>query len=224
MSRIVLRTCLALALSLFLPATLLAQSKEAQEKYQKALKELDWKKSGRGFGYSNPNDPRLAPPNPEKAEKYFNEAIALAPEWALPVYGLGDLHFVMKKYSAASTAYGKARDLDDKKRQLDKDQRHDLLDQLGLSFALARKYKEAHAVYTAAVKEDPEFPLFHYNLACVYAETQDIENAITHLKLAWQYRENLPAGVEFPDPRKDSSFSEYLNDPAFKEAVEAMVI
>lgn len=219
-----LRKIFLLIIVVCIAGAALAQSKEAQEKYYKALKELDWRKGGHGRGYYDPYNPRYVPPNPQKAEKLFNEAAAVAPDWPLPTYGLGDLNYVLGKYVSAAEAYSKARAIDDKKKQLDNDQRHDLLNQLGLSYALARKYKEARQVYESALKEDDAFPLYHYNLACVYAETKDLDNALSHLKLAWEHRENMPSDIEFPDPRKDSSFEEYLDDPAFKEAVEAMVI
>lgn len=43
------------------------------------------------------------------------------------------------------------------------------------------------------------------------------------LQAAWKLRKNLGENERFPDPRQDSSFKKYLNDPKFQEAVQNMV-
>jgi tetratricopeptide (TPR) repeat protein len=223
MSRVVRAFSIA-TLLLTLGLCAMAQSKEAKEKYYKALQQLDWQapNSGRGTWQYARRHP--LPPNPTKAEKLFNEASALAPDWILPVYGLADMNFMQKKFSQAAQFYSKVRQMDDKTHELDKATRNDMWDQLGLSYAYDADYKEAEAVYLSALKEDPEFPTFHYNLSCVYAESHKLSDALDQLKLAWQYKDNMPKGQPFPDPRKDDSWREYLDNPRFQEVVRDMVI
>jgi hypothetical protein len=57
----------------------------------------------------------------------------------------------------------------------------------------------------------------------VYAEKKQLEPALQNLREAWKRRSNLPSGEAFPDPRKDPSFKEYLNDRRFQDAVREMV-
>lgn len=201
-----------------------AQSKEAKDKYHKALKQLDWKERIGGNGPAGYIYRVMTPPNAEKAEKLFSEAATLAPDWVLPQFGLGDLHYVMKRFTPAAEAYEKARELDNKKRQLEREQRRDLLDQLGLSYAYARKWDKAEKVYKAAVEEDPEYPIYEYNLSCVYAEKGDLDTALQHLKRAWEFKDNMPEGQPFPDARTDDSWREFWEHPKFKDAVRDMVI
>ena len=115
-----------------------AQSKEAKDKYYKAMELLDWHAATSGLGTWQNARRHPLPPNPTKAEKLFNEASALAPDWILPVYGLADMNFMLRKYSASAKYYAKAKELDDKIHELDKAGRHDVLDQLGLSYAARR--------------------------------------------------------------------------------------
>jgi tetratricopeptide (TPR) repeat protein len=201
-----------------------AQSKEAKDKYYKALQLLDWHVATSGAGTWQNARRHPLPPNPTKAEKLFNEASALAPDWILPIYGLADMNFMQRKFAQSAQYYTKVRGMDDKTHALDKAARHDMLDQLGLSYAYDAEYKEAEAAYLTALKEDPEFPIFHYNLACVYAETHKLDDALDELKQAWQLKDNMPQGRPFPDPRKDDSWRDYLDNPRFKEVVRDMVI
>lgn len=201
-----------------------AQSKEAKEKYYKALQQLDWHVATSGGGTWQNARRHPLPPNPQKAEKLFNEASALAPDWVLPIYGLADMSFMQKKFDLAAKYYSKVQDMDNKSHELDKAARHDMLDQLGLSYAYDAEYKEAEGAYLAALKEDPEYPIFHYNLACVYAETRKLADALDELKQAWQLKDNMPKGQPFPDPRKDDSWRDYLDNPQFKDVVRDMVI
>ncbi len=215
--------CLLLMISMFAVSGF-AQSKEAKDKYRKALQQLDWKERIGGNGPAGYVYRVVTPPNPDKAEKLFSEAATLAPDWVLPPYGLGDLNFVMKRYTPAAEAYQKTKDLDDKRKQLDKDQRLDMLDQLGLSYAMARKWDKAEKAYLAAVEEDPTYAPFEYNLSCVYAEKGDLDTALEHLQKAWEHHDNMPKGQSFPDPRTDDSYRQFWDHPKFKAAVRDMVI
>lgn len=220
----VFRAVSIVALIVTVSAGAFAQSKEAKDKYYKALQQLEWRVPSSGSGTWEAAQRRRVPPNPVKAEKLFNEASALAPDWILPIYGLADMNFMLRKYSASAKFYARAKELDDKTHELDKAGRHDMLDQLGLSYALDADYKTAESVYKDALKEDPEFPMFHYNLACVYAESHNLSNALEHLKKAWEFKDNMPKGQPFPDPRKDDSWREYLDNPRFQDAVREMVV
>ncbi|HYE24252.1 MAG TPA: tetratricopeptide repeat protein, partial [Clostridia bacterium] len=114
--------------------------------------------------------------------------------------------------------------LEEKQKKLAAEDRRRMLDQLGVSQAMGRHLDQAIATYKKAIEQDPEYPLFHYNLACSYAEKGDLDNALPHLKKSWELRDNMPRGQDFPDPRKDSSFKKFWNNPKFQEAVENMVV
>ncbi len=64
--------------------------------------------------------------------------------------------------------------------------------------------------------------MFYYNLACSFAEMGKQDDAIKNLRLAFKYKGNSIPGESVPDPRTDSSFEKYLNNPEFKAALEQM--
>lgn len=195
----------SLAILLLLTSFAFAQSKDARNKFEKAMRELDRR-------------------NVPKAEQLFREATALAPDWTEAHVQLGDVLFLQNRYDAAAETYAKAAALEDKQKRLATEDRRRMLDQLGVSQAMGRHLDQAIATYKKAIEQDPEYPLFHYNLACSYAEKGDLDNALPHLKKSWELRDNMPRGQDFPDPRKDSSFKKFWNNPKFQEAVENMVI
>jgi tetratricopeptide (TPR) repeat protein len=158
-----------------------------------------------------------------RAMKLYGEAAAADPNWAVPHIETAGLYSLTKKYSSAAEEWQKARELDDKHKQLTPQQRHEVLDGLGVSLALGGNIDRSMAVYREAIKEDPEYPLYYYNLACGYAEKGDLDGALPQLQKAWELRDNLPSGQRFPDVHKDSSFERYVGNPKFEDAVRNMV-
>jgi hypothetical protein len=62
--------------------------------------------------------------------------------------------------------------------------------------------------------------MFHYNLACTFAEMNDLDHAMQSLKTAFLYRKNQNAGEEgMPDPRQDSSFQRFMKNETFRTLV-----
>ncbi len=197
-----------------------AQSKDAIKKYKNARKEID----KLSLNCTREHPCQTSPPNLPKAEKLLKEALADSPDFLDAQQSLADLYYFQHRFDNAAAEYAKARDIDDKQKKLSKADRDTLLDQLGLAQAQGRHFDDAIQTYTAALREDSQYPLFEYNLACSYAEKGDLDSAIPHLKKAWDLRDNMPSGTPFPDPRKDDSFRKFWNDPEFQKAVENMVV
>lgn len=161
--------------------------------------------------------------DPNKAEKLLREAIGEDPN-SIPAHReLGDFLLSMRRYSSAADEFAKVAELDQSQHKLNDDERRRVLDNEGVSFALSRNYDRARQVYDAAIQQDPDYPLFYYNLACTYAEMGQLDPALKNLREAWKRRKNVLEGERFPDPREDSSFAKYKNDPKFQDAVRDMV-
>lgn len=62
--------------------------------------------------------------------------------------------------------------------------------------------------------------MFYYNLACAYAEMNNLDDAIKNLKLAFSHKANLIPGERMPDPAGDDSFARFLSDPRFRRLLE----
>jgi tetratricopeptide (TPR) repeat protein len=190
----------ALVLLLFV-STAFAQSAKARKDYDKALIETEHH-------------------NLERAEKLLRSAIADSPNWALAYAQLGHVYFLMPKTQQTIDAYEKARELDAKDHQLTTDERHDLYDALGVCYGMGREYDKSIAVLESAIKDDPNYGEYEYNLACSYSEKGDLDQAIKHLERAWELRSSF----RFPDVTKDDSFKRWHNDSRFQEIASKMVV
>ncbi len=161
--------------------------------------------------------------NLPKAEKLLREAVQEDAAYVKAHRLLGDVLFFERKFGAAYDEYAATLKFDEAQRSLGESEKHAVTNQLGVSAAFAGNLAKAKEVFADAVKGDPEYPIYRYNLACTYAEMGELDTALVHLKDAWARRANLGEGERFPNPREDSSFKKYANDPRFQDAVRNMV-
>ena len=197
-------TCLVLAL-MFTAGFAFADAKKANEKIKKA--EVDLQRH-----------------NLAGAEKNLLEAIKEDPDSVDAHDALGRLYTLTNRYSAAAREFTSAVTLDDQHHKLNEELRRQLVDDQGVAYALSGNLDRAKEIYLAALAKDPDYAMYNYNLACVYAEQHDLDTAISYLKKSWQHRDTMPPNMKFPDPRQDNSFKPYVNDPKFQDAVMNMVV
>ena len=76
-------------------------------------------------------------------------------------------------------------------------------------------FEASERTFIFGISKDSTYPLFYYNLACTYAEQEDLEKSIPQLRLAYCHKGNLRPGERFPDPESDGSFSQFLTNPKF---------
>lgn len=162
--------------------------------------------------------------NVNGAEKHLKKAIEEDPSSIDAHLALADLYSATRRNPQAAQEYTKSLELDDQHKKLTVEQRRRVIDQQGVSYALARNLDRAKQIYLDALAKDPEYAMFNYNLACVYAELDDLDSAIPYLKKSWEHRDTLPGDVKFPDPRKDDSFKSFWNDKRFLDAVRDIVL
>ena len=160
--------------------------------------------------------------NAKGADKNFQEAIREDPDYLVAHQQYGDFLMLVRRFGAAADQYDAAIKIDDTKHYLQQSERRALINQYGVATAEGGNLNKAKTIFQDALKQD-DYPLYRYNLACVYAENHDLDTALVELKKAWNDRNKLGDGERFPDPRKDSSFKPYLNDPKFQEATQMMV-
>jgi len=137
-------------------------------------------------------------------------------------FGQGSKFYLQRDYSAAADSYQKALDLEKQKRTLAKDYFRVLVDNLGMSYGISGKLPQAKATFEYGLTQDPEYPMFYYNLACTYGEMARMNDALEQLRLAYKYKANSIAGETLPDPLKDDSFRYFVDKPEFVNAVHAM--
>lgn len=134
----------------------------------------------------------------------------------------GSKLYLQENYTAAAVPYQKALDLEKQHRTLSKSSFLVLVDNLGMSYGMTGRLLEAKATFEYGLTQDPEYPLFFYNLACVYGEMDRMDDSLRELRLAYKYKVNMIEGEEFPDPLKDDSFRHFVNKPEFVSAVHEM--
>jgi tetratricopeptide (TPR) repeat protein len=161
--------------------------------------------------------------NIPRAEKSARDALKEDPNLLQAHSLLGDILMNTRRYSAAAGSYTAALKADDEQKALTPEQRRALINQQGVAYGMSGNLARAQQIFEQAIQNHPDDPLLHYNLAATFAEKKQLEPALEQLKQAWKLRDNMPAGQQFPDPRKDSSFAAFLNDPRFQEAVREMV-
>jgi tetratricopeptide (TPR) repeat protein len=138
-------------------------------------------------------------------------------------YGYGSIFYLQKNWSRAAQHYEKALEREKTKRTLSPTEWKVLIDNLGMAYIASGNFQSAKSTLEYGVHEDATYPMFRYNLACVYAESNDLETALEQLKMAFHYRNNsLPGERGMPDPAKDDSFKRYLGDPRFQNLTQEL--
>jgi tetratricopeptide (TPR) repeat protein len=130
----------------------------------------------------------------------------------------GSVFYMQKDYVNAVIYYAKALEQEKTVPELGDDLWTVLVDNLGMAYAFTGDYDKAKATYVYGLAAKPEYPMFYYNLACVYAETKDLDSALQNLALAYKYKDNmLPSekNKSIPDPTTDSSFKRYWKNEQF---------
>jgi Flp pilus assembly protein TadD len=152
-----------------------------------------------------------------EAEKHLRAATRLAPNDLRVFEALGHFLFGREQFELAIAPYERALELDDSTRVLDRNGRRVLIDQLGMSYGASGKLEKARLIFEEGIRQDPEYPLFHYNLACAHSELGDLDRTLTSLRNALQRKDKVLPGESFPDPRRDSSFQRHATNERFRK-------
>jgi Tfp pilus assembly protein PilF len=126
-------------------------------------------------------------------------------------------------FKNAIPLFEKALELQKKTPTLNKTHWRNLVDSLGESYGISGDLKKAKATFAYGIEKDPKYWLFHYDQACTYAELNDVDNAIVHIKLAYQYKDKSIT-TRAVDPWSDRSFQKLMNDDKFVNVLRALDI
>ena len=78
----------------------------------------------------------------------------------------GSALYLRGDYKKAIGPYQKALDLEKQKRTLEQNLWRVLVDNLGMSYGISGNLKIAKETFEYGISEDPEYPMFYYNMAC----------------------------------------------------------
>lgn len=90
-----------------------------------------------------------------------------------------------------------------------------LTDQAGMAYGISGDIRKARSIFENAIAEDPDYPLYYYNLACADAEEKNLASAQKHLREAFDRKGNVLHGEKMPDPTTDDSFTPYRKNGEF---------
>jgi len=90
-----------------------------------------------------------------------------------------------------------------------------VVDQLAMSYGMAGDLKHSRAVNETAIEQDPNYPLYYYNLACADAEEGNAAAAHGHLQQAFDRRANALPNEKLPDPTTDDSLLKLKSNKQF---------
>jgi len=134
----------------------------------------------------------------------------------------GSRFYLDHDFKRAIPPYQKALDREKANRTLSDTLWRVLIDNLGMAYGISGDLKKAKETLEYGLAKDPKYPMFHYNLACTFAEMNDVDKAILSLQQAFQYKQNMIRGERFPDPWTDDSFQRFMNNDKFVSALKEM--
>jgi tetratricopeptide (TPR) repeat protein len=91
-----------------------------------------------------------------------------------------------------------------------------------MAYGMSGDIAKSRALFEAAIVEDPDYPLYYYNLACADAEEKKLSDAQAHLQQAFARKANVIPGETMPDPTKDDSFLPDRDNKEFWKFVEGL--
>jgi hypothetical protein len=103
-----------------------------------------------------------------------------------------------------------------------KTMRRVVTDQAGMAYGMSGNIPKARTIFEKAVAEDPDYPMYYYNLACADAEEKNLGGARNYLQKAFDRKANVIAGESMPDPTTDDSFLPYRKDKDFWAFLESL--
>ena len=134
-------------------------------------------------------------------------------------YILGEYCFRKKDYSKALEYYLKALENHKSQPLLSPDVLWLCYDGLGLSYGIQKQYEKSFVYFKKGYKmaqdlDDTFIASSAFNLACIYAETNDVQNSLKFLKESISLKKTNKAQAQ-----KDSSFEKLKDNPEFQKLV-----
>jgi tetratricopeptide (TPR) repeat protein len=134
-----------------------------------------------------------------------------------------DRLYMRRDYKGAAALLQKLLDTETQHRTLNRDMFRVLAISLAGANLMRGELDGAKAAAEKGIAEDPEYPMFYYVMARIYADRGSMDACLEQLRLAYLYKENMiPGDDELPNPLEEDSFRRFFNDPKFVRVVREM--
>jgi hypothetical protein len=91
-----------------------------------------------------------------------------------------------------------------------------------MAYGISRDLNRAEETLNYGVSQDPTYPMFYYNLACVSAGRNDMNRTMEFLRKAFSCKANVIPSESMPDLRKDDSLKAFMADQRFQEFLKLL--
>lgn len=134
-------------------------------------------------------------------------------------YLLANVKFINGDYKGCIPLYKNVMKQD---TLLERTHWHVLIDNLGMAYGITGNLGMSEQTFKYGLSKDSIYPMFYYNLACTYAEKNDMNTSIEYLRSAFKYKQNMLSGETFPDPSKDDSFQRFMSNDKFVSVLKEL--
>jgi hypothetical protein len=134
----------------------------------------------------------------------------------------GSRYYVANDFTNAIGPYEKALNLEKQQRHLSRDYWRVLVDSLGMAYGITGELNRSEETFDYGISQDPDYPMFYYNLGCVAAERNDMDKAMTYLSKAFSLKAHSIPGEKMPDPRQDDSFQRFMSNAQFRKLADSL--
>jgi len=138
------------------------------------------------------------------------------------LYEKGTYHYNNKDFQEAIQYYEEALEKERTNASLSREQLVRLITNLGVSYGSLGKLDKAKSVLEHGINIDSTYPMFYYNIACIFGQKGDLTNALSYLRQAKRYKANVYTRGWWPDPMKDTSFKEFHSNPEFLKFMQTI--
>lgn len=156
------------------------------------------------------------------AERKAGNELSSGPN-SMALFREGSLLYTKGRLRESIEPYQKALDLEKKDPKLEKNFWRVLVDNLGMAYGITGDLNRAKDTFEYGVSQDGSYPMFYYNLACAYAEMNDLDDAMANLKTAFENKQNGIPGEGMPDPRQDDSFQRFMKNEEFRKLANSLM-
>jgi tetratricopeptide (TPR) repeat protein len=139
------------------------------------------------------------------------------------LYEDGNTAFINGDCPRAIIYYRQLFDREKAKRSLSPAAWRTFINNFGMAYGVSRKLDNAEEIFRYGISKDPKYPLFYYNLACVYGERNDLKHSIEYLKIAFRIKARTGSREMLPNPLSVDPFRNFYDNKTFIDAVTKMV-
>jgi len=98
----------------------------------------------------------------------------------------------------------------------------DLISRLGFAYRMNGELGKAKEILDYGLSQNADYSIFHYDMACTYAQMGKMDESLGELRAAYQHSAKV-APTQLPNhPEEDPCFAKWANDPRFMDAIQKL--